>query len=166
MHACADVDAELLAAVLALCVLVAQARQHVRGVEARVVTQLPGDDLQGTRVGVDKHLRLARYRARVLPARARQQKVFAFRPDSTKCACLQLGFWSAWTFACTANESAGVARAVVLEERCRHHLRALLSSMSMAPPPATTLEFFSARRTIMMASCSERSASSRNYRGT
>lgn len=34
----------------------------------------------------------------------------------------------------------------------------------MAPPPATTLEFFSARRTIMMASCSERSASSKNYR--
>jgi len=34
--------------------------------------------------------------------------------------------------------------------------------MSMAPPPATTVEFFIARRTIMMASCSERSASSRN----
>lgn len=46
------------------------------------------------------------------------------------------------------------------------HLRALLSSMSIAPPPATTLEFFSARRTIMMASCSERSASSRNCRAT
>ena len=36
-------------------------------------------------------------------------------------------------------------------------------SMSMAPPPATTAELFSARRTIMMASCSERSASSMNW---
>lgn len=30
--------------------------------------------------------------------------------------------------------------------------------MSMAPPPATTDAFFIARRTIMMASCSDRSA--------
>ena len=34
--------------------------------------------------------------------------------------------------------------------------------MSMAPPPATTEAFLSARRTIMIASCSERSASSMN----
>ena len=35
--------------------------------------------------------------------------------------------------------------------------------MSMAPPPATTAELLSARRTIMMASCRERSASSMNW---
>ena len=33
----------------------------------------------------------------------------------------------------------------------------------MAPPPATTAEFFIARRTIMMASCRLRSASSMNW---
>jgi hypothetical protein len=42
------------------------------------------------------------------------------------------------------------------------HLSVRLTSMSTAPPPATTFAFFTARRTIMMASCSERSASSRN----
>jgi hypothetical protein len=36
------------------------------------------------------------------------------------------------------------------------------TSMSTAPPPGTTWACFSARRTIMMASCSERSASSMN----
>merc|ERR1712167_392148 len=38
----------------------------------------------------------------------------------------------------------------------------LLSSISIAPPPPTTLVFFIALRTIMMASWSERSASSIN----
>lgn len=36
-------------------------------------------------------------------------------------------------------------------------------SMSIAPPPATTAAFLMARRTIMMASCRERSASSMNW---
>ena len=45
-----------------------------------------------------------------------------------------------------------------------HHARLtyLLISMSMAPPPGTTDAFFTALRTIMMASCKERSASSMN----
>ena len=34
--------------------------------------------------------------------------------------------------------------------------------MSMAPPPGTTDAFFTARRTIMIASCKDRSASSMN----
>ena len=42
------------------------------------------------------------------------------------------------------------------------HLRRLDSSMSTAPPPGTTFGLLSVRRTIMTASCSERSASSRN----
>lgn len=69
---CGNVDAEVRAAVVGQRVLVAQARQHVGGVEARVVTQLAGDDLQRARVRVDKHLRFARYRARMLPAMSRQ----------------------------------------------------------------------------------------------
>ena len=40
--------------------------------------------------------------------------------------------------------------------------RYLESSISMAPPPATTASFFIARLTIMMASCNERSVSSMN----
>ena len=37
------------------------------------------------------------------------------------------------------------------------------SSISVAPPPATTAWFLMARRTIMMASCSDRSTSSMNW---
>ena len=40
--------------------------------------------------------------------------------------------------------------------------RLRLSAISMAPPPATIESFFTARRTIMMASCNERSTSSMN----
>mmetsp|Transcript_29041 Transcript_29041/g.78210 ORF Transcript_29041/g.78210 Transcript_29041/m.78210 type:complete len:283 (+) Transcript_29041:296-1144(+) len=40
--------------------------------------------------------------------------------------------------------------------------RYLLSSISIAPPPGTTSACFKARRTIMMASCNDRSASSMN----
>lgn len=41
-------------------------------------------------------------------------------------------------------------------------LRYLLSSISIAPPPATTASFLIARRTIMMASCRDLSVSSMN----
>ena len=40
--------------------------------------------------------------------------------------------------------------------------RCFESSISMAPPPATTASFFIARLTIMIASCNDRSVSSMN----
>ena len=55
-----EIHAIVLAPPIALGVLLAQAVEHVGGVEARVVAQLAGDDLQRPREAVHEELRLAR----------------------------------------------------------------------------------------------------------
>jgi hypothetical protein len=64
---CVDVNA-VVSALFTGRVFLAELVQHVGGIEACVVAQLPRDDLQRLRVRVDEQLRLAVDRARVIPA--------------------------------------------------------------------------------------------------
>ncbi len=71
---CVDIHAKVAPGAVLQRVLLAQLVEHVGGVEAGVVAQLPRDDLQCLGERVDEELRLARDGARVvaqLPARPR-----------------------------------------------------------------------------------------------
>mmetsp|Transcript_39318 Transcript_39318/g.84176 ORF Transcript_39318/g.84176 Transcript_39318/m.84176 type:complete len:208 (-) Transcript_39318:120-743(-) len=93
-------------------------------------------------------------------------------PSARACFCLSLFRTSveskpALSHSCRGITSSALAKALMkscsLPMSVREKLRStLLTSMSTAPPPGTMAAFFTARLTIMMASCMDRWASSMN----